>query len=198
MREKSNSLARYALMISWRIIHFHAFYCLLSLHSYPINPSSPPAFPSSFSLSHTLSCGHVIGMKESFFFAHSSVMITETVLKFNTYPQKINVHARNGDVGGGGWWKDTEKNEKQNFLKKGNFAYKFLCYFSALKAFCNFEILSHSLTHSISELDVDEFCGMKLQRREPVKYIHRKRGTTLHESISNDHEAFIKCLGAMV
>lgn len=173
------------------------------LFTFPSFISNKPFFTSRISflilsLSHTLSCGHVIGMKESFFFAHSSVMITETVLKFNTYPQKINVHARNGDVGGGGWWKDTEKNEKQNFLKKGNFAYKFLCYFSALKAFCNFEILSHSLTHSISELDVDEFCGMKLQRREPVKYIHRKRGTTLHESISNDHEAFIKCLGAMV
>lgn len=151
MREKSNSLARYALMISWRIIHFHAFYCLLSLHSYPINPSSPPAFPSSFSLSLThCHVAMLLEWRKVFFFAHSSVMIMETVLKFNTYPQKINVHARNGDVGGGGWWKDTEKNEKQNFLKKGNFAYKFLCYFSALKAFCNFEILSHSLTHSLN------------------------------------------------
>lgn len=39
-------------------------------------------------------------MKETFF-AHSA-MITETVLKFNTYLQKkINVHAKIGEVGGG-------------------------------------------------------------------------------------------------
>ena len=121
-------------------IQFHALHCLLSLHSYRINPSPPPAFPSSLSHIVMWPCYWNEG---NFFFCSLLAMITETVLKFNTYPQKINVHARIGDVGGGGgWWKDSEKNEKQNFLKKGNFAYKLLCYFSALKAFCNFKSLS--------------------------------------------------------